>query len=139
MAMNPPKGWSTISASVAYQDPRAAIAWLERILGFETRLCVEGEGGEVVHSELTLGDGVIMVGSIKRDHVKSPRSLGGANTQSLMIYVTGVDAHCARAREAGAKITWELETQDYGEDYGSNRSYEVEDPEGHRWWIAERL
>jgi hypothetical protein len=28
---------------------------------------------------------------------------------------------------------------DYGDDDGTNRSDELEDPEGHRWWIMERL
>ena len=138
MAINPPQGWTTLSASLAYEDPRAAIAWLERVLGFATRLCVE-DAGTIIHSELTFGDAVIMVGSIKRDHVKSPRSVGGANTQSLMLYVSDVEAHHARARAAGGKITMDIATQEYGEDYGTNRSYEVEDPEGHRWWITQRL
>ena len=49
------------------------------------------------------------------------------------------DAHCARARAAGAKIHQEPKTTDYGEDYWADRSYEAEDPEGHRWWITQRV
>jgi uncharacterized glyoxalase superfamily protein PhnB len=139
MAKNPPAGWSTLSSAVFYDDPGAAIDWLSSVIGFETRLRIDGDGGEVLHSELVFGDGVVMVASPKRSPFKSPRSLGGAGTQSILIYVADVDAHCARARKAGAKVVTELETKDYGEDYGTNRSYELEDPEGHRWWITQRL
>ena len=49
------------------------------------------------------------------------------------------DAHCERARAAGAAITTEPATQDYGEDYWSDRSYETRDLEGHYWWFVQRL
>jgi uncharacterized glyoxalase superfamily protein PhnB len=139
MAKNPPEGWSTLSSAVFYDDAGAVIDWLSKVIGFETRLRIDGDGGEVHHSELVFGDGVVMVASAKRPPFKSPRSLGGANTQSLFLYVPDVDAHNARAKKAGAKIVSDLETKNYGEDYGTNRSYELEDPEGHRWWISQRL
>jgi uncharacterized glyoxalase superfamily protein PhnB len=71
----------------------------------------------------------------ERANCKSPRSLGGANTQSMCVYVDDVDAHCARARAHGAKIFREPVTNDYGEEYGAHRSYGAVDLEGHRWWF----
>jgi uncharacterized glyoxalase superfamily protein PhnB len=139
MAKNPPEGWSTLASAVFYDDAGAAIDWLSRVIGFETRLRIDGDGGDVLHSELVFGDGVVMVASPKRPPFKSPRSLGGASTQSILLYVPDVDAHHARARKAGAKVVTELESKHYGDDYGTNRSYELEDPEGHRWWITQRL
>jgi uncharacterized glyoxalase superfamily protein PhnB len=139
MAKNPPDGWSTLSTAIFYDDAAAAIDWLCKVLGFETRLRVDGENGQIVHSELVLGGSVIMVSSAKREPFRTPRAVGGANTQSAMIYVSDIDRHYARARAAGAKITYELETKDYGEDYGTNRQYELEDIGGHRWWITQRL
>jgi uncharacterized glyoxalase superfamily protein PhnB len=109
------------------------------VLGFETRLRIDGSDGAVIHSELTFGDGVVMVASPSRTPLKSPRQLGGANTQSLFVYVSDVDAHHARALSAGAKIVTAPTTTNYGDDYGTNRSYELEDLEGHRWWFAQRL
>lgn len=135
----PHKLWPRISSAVFYDDAGAAIDWLCKAFGFEVRLKVEGEGGRIEHSELTFRDGVIMVGSIDkgpdRGHCKSPRSLGGANTQSLCVYVDDVDAHCQRARDAGAQILREPATDDYGDEYGANRSYEALDLEGHHWWF----
>jgi uncharacterized glyoxalase superfamily protein PhnB len=140
MVKSPPADWPRISPALFYEDAAAAIDWLCRAFGFTVKIKVEGENGDIAHSELVMGEGLIMVGSIKRAaHRRSPRSLGGANTQSLMVYVEDVEQHCARARAAGAKIHSEPETTDYGEGYWADRSYEAEDCEGHRWWISQRV
>jgi len=142
--MNPaPQGWPRISSSIYYPDAAKAIDWLCRAFGFEVRLKVESEGGRIEHSELTYGDGLIMVGESSRrerfPYRRSPREIDGLNTQNLMIYVDDVDAHCKRAREAGAKIVSEPENHDYGGDYWMDRAYEVEDIGGHHWWMVQRL
>jgi uncharacterized glyoxalase superfamily protein PhnB len=138
-----PKNWTRISSSLAYQDAQKAIDWLCNAFGFEVRLKVEGDGGIVQHSELTFGEGLLMVSDERAGkpghRMKSPRSVGGANTQSIMIYVDDVVAHSERAKAAGGKITYEPAVSDYGEDYWSDKSYECEDPEGHRFWFCERL
>jgi uncharacterized glyoxalase superfamily protein PhnB len=141
-----PKNFPRISSSLVYDDPVAAIDWLCRAFGFEVRLKVEGDEGTIIHSELAFGDGLIMVAgtAAKSAHPewtwrKSPREAGGANTQTLFIYVDDVEAHCARARAAGAVVTDEPKTSDYGDDYWSDRSYGCVDPGGHHWWIAQRL
>jgi uncharacterized glyoxalase superfamily protein PhnB len=142
----PPEGWPRIAAAVFYDDAAKAIDWLCSAFGFEVRLKVEGEGGRIEHSELTFGEGVIMVGSTggRSDRpralpCKSPRALGGANTQSLSIWVDSVDEHCQRAQAAGAKIMEQPSTQDYGENYPSLRTYRAEDPEGHQWSFIQRV
>lgn len=139
--MNPsPRGWPRISSSLYYQDANAAIEWLGRAFGFEPRLIVEGDGGDVVHSELAFGDGLVMVSSAGRSAwFRSPRGLDGGNSQSLLVYVDDVDAHCARARAAGATIATEPKTTDYGDAYWCDRVYEAVDLEGHHWWFSQRL
>ena len=137
-----PPGWPRISTALYYDDANQAIDWLCRAFGFEVRLKVEGDGGDVEHSELTYGDGLIMVGRAKPEkfrYMTPPSKVGGANTQNLMVYVDDVEAHCKRAREAGAEIVTELKVSDYGEDYWSDRSYECKDIGGHHWWFAQRL
>jgi uncharacterized glyoxalase superfamily protein PhnB len=139
-----PRGWPRISSSLFYKEARPAITWLCEAFGFEVRLLVEGEGGRVEHSELVFGDGLIMVGEEARQTDKarvgrSPRTVGGANTQSVMVYVDDLDAHCARARAAGAVVTYEPAISDYGEDYWTDKSYGCEDLEGHHWWFCQRL
>ncbi len=141
-----PHGWPRMSTAIAYQDANAAITWLCNALGFEIRLKVEGDAGQVVHSELTYGEGLVMITQESPDDLRSwkrsmrsPKSLHGAWTQSIMIYVDDVDAHCAQARAGGAQIVQELETHDYGADHWADRSYGALDPEGHVWWISQRL
>ena len=141
-----PKGWPRISSSLYYQDAAKMIDWLCNAFGFDLRLKVEGDDGSIVHSELTYGDGVVMVGQeqfgpgarwgVDR---KSPKSLVGANTQGMMVYVDDVDAHCAHAAAAGATIADPLTVHDYCEDYWTDRSYGALDPEGHLWWFTQRL
>jgi len=141
-----PAGWPRISSALVYRDAAAMIDWLCDAFGFEIRLKIEGEGGRIEHSELTWGDdGLIMVcserlGADVRFGVQmlSPLTAVG-NTQSLMLYVDDVDAHCATARAHGAKIVDEPVVHDYGEDYWSDRSYGASDPEGHLWWFSQRL
>ncbi|HLV65921.1 MAG TPA: VOC family protein [Polyangiaceae bacterium] len=138
----PPADWPRISTAIWYEDPAAAIDWLCRAFGFEVRLKVEGEGGRIEHSELVYGGGLIMVGGEKPEKfefAKPPSKAGGTNTQNLMVYVDDVEAHCARARAAGAVILQEPETHDYGDDYWADRIYECRDIGGHHWWFAERL
>jgi uncharacterized glyoxalase superfamily protein PhnB len=137
-----PKDWPRISSSVYYDDPAAAIDWLCKAFGFKVRLKVEGEGGEIVHSELEYGEGLIMVGSPKQKNRAgraTPTSIGGQNTQNMMVFVDDCDAHCAHARASGAKILAEPESHDYGEEYWTDRTYETEDLGGHRWWFTQRL
>src|SRR5258708_34079628 len=105
-----PSGWPRVSSAVFYQDAVKAIDWLCNAFGFELRLKVEGEGGRIEHSELVFGEGLVSVsqsgGSSHRTEPlpgKSPRSLGGANTQTIGVIVAAAAPHCARARPAGAK------------------------------------
>lgn len=140
---SPPPNWPRISSSAVYAETAKAIDWLCTAFGFEVRLRVDGEGGRVDHCELEIGGGVVMIGdgNPARDISwrKSPRQLGGACTQSMMVYVDDVDAHCAHARAHGAVIANEPTTTDYGEDYWTDRSYEAIDLEGHHWWFAQRI
>ena len=141
-----PSDWPRFSSAVFYQDAAAAITWLCEAFGFEVRLKIEGEGGRIEHSELAYGEGVVMVAQespaaarVWKRTMRSPKSLQGAATQNIMFYVDDVDAHCARARAAGAVIVEAPETHDYGPDYWTDRSYGALDPEGHLWWVTQRI
>lgn len=141
-----PPGWPRISSAIFYDDAATAIDWLVKAFGFEVQIRVEGENGRIEHSELTYGGGLIMVGTSggRSDRAeplpgRSPKSLGGANTQSLCLYVDDVRAHCERARAAGGRIVEEPKESDHGPEYWSDLSYRVADPEGHHWWFMQRL
>jgi uncharacterized glyoxalase superfamily protein PhnB len=141
-----PTGWPRFSSAVVYADAAAAIDWLCEAFGFQVRLKVEGENGRIEHCELEYGEGLIMVAQEGRDEargwrnaLRSPRSFGGANTQTIMFFVDDARAHCEHARARGARIVDEPTTHDYGEEYWSDLSYGALDPEGHIWWITQRV
>jgi uncharacterized glyoxalase superfamily protein PhnB len=129
-ARRPPPGWSRIAPVLCYEDSKAAVPWLERAFGFQVRERVTGADGQVVHSELVLGDGVIMVGHVASSpRWASPKSLGKV-TQFLYVFVDDLDSHYARAKAAGAVIITEPETS-----YGQRR-YRALDLEGHEWCFS---
>ena len=125
----------TLTSALAYKDPEAAIKWLQKAFGFEPSMLIRDESGKLVHSELRLGNSLIMVGDEWAENVKAPGSVGGGNTQNIHIQVeTDIDAHCERARAAGARIVQEPETQFYGD-----RTYRALDPEGHMWTAGQTV
>ena len=141
-----PAGWPRLSPGIYYRDAGAMIEWLCRAFGFTVRLRVDGPDGPIKHSELEYADALVMVSSEKAGaeaahgvvDCVSPLT-AKVNTQNLMLYVDDVDAHCATARAAGARIVDEPSLHDYGEEYWADRSYGVLDPEGHVWWFAQRV
>jgi uncharacterized glyoxalase superfamily protein PhnB len=130
-----PKDWTPTASAIFYRDPRAAIAWLGSAFGFEPRVVVDGPDGEVMHSELVLGEALVQVAEAGgMPGSQSPQELDGAYTQSLYVFVADVDAHCERSRAAGARIIQEPTTQHYGD-----RVYGCLDCDGHPWYFGQRV
>lgn len=133
MAVKPIPEGPRVTPYLLYEDVAAALDWLSRAFGLEEHgERFTGPDGRVNHAAMKIGDGVIMLGCPGPDY-KNPRRLGQA-TQQLYIYVEDVDAHCARAREAGATILREPADQFYGD-----RNYGASDPEGHQWYFAQHV
>ncbi len=127
----PRRGGAAIIPGLRYVDAPAAIAWLCSAFGFERRLVVPGEEGRIAHAELVFGDSMIMLGSGHRggyDRLLVHPAIAGGVTQALYVVVDDVDAHCARARAAGAEVVMEPVDQEYG-----GRLYSCLDPERHLW------
>ncbi len=133
---------SPFTPVVFYRDPMAALKWLEAAFGFETSMLVTDETGAVGHAEMSFGEGRIGVGGewasadlLGPAAMKSPASLQGQGTQFIRVALTGgIDAHCERARAAGARITQQPEDQFYGA-----RVYRALDLEGHVWSFDETI
>ena len=134
MPKNPPENMTRVTSNVFYDDLGSALEFLAKSFGFETRMTVPGPEGRVVHAEMQIQDGVIMMSpAADNESWASPQSQGGRVTQSLYVYVDDVDGHCSRARAAGAEIVSEPKDMFWGD-----RTYVATDPEGHRWTFAER-
>jgi PhnB protein len=127
---------------VSYEDVGAAVDWLGEAFGFrETGERFDDGEGHVTHAELSLDGATVFLGwpgaeyqSPKHHAQECERARRWLDTpwviDGVHVEVGDVDAHCERARAAGATILREPEDQPFG------RLYSAEDPEGHRWMFT---
>jgi uncharacterized glyoxalase superfamily protein PhnB len=107
-----------IFPTVHYPDVDAAVAFLKEAFGFEEHVIYRDDAGTTMHTELRYGPSIVFVGA---DQAR-------VGTGSLYVAIDDADAHCARAREAGAEITVPPHDLDYG-----SRDYTALDLAGNRW------
>jgi uncharacterized glyoxalase superfamily protein PhnB len=131
---------------LGYEDAAAAIDWLCTAFG-ATENAEErrsGEGGTIWHAELDLEGSTIYLAT-PAEYVSSRRHRDSCEIErrmhdnpwvidGLWVEVGDVDAHHARAAEAGATIIRGLDEPGIG-----YRIYTAEDLEGHRWMFGQRL
>jgi hypothetical protein len=72
---------ATVIPCLRYRNAPAAIEWLCRAFGFEKHLVVPGDGETIAHAELSFGNGMIMLSSVKESEfdrlMKQPDEIGG--------------------------------------------------------------
>lgn len=115
-----------------YVDARAAIGWLGAAFGFVELFSVPPSGPAVRHAQLSVCGNIVMLGSVRADDgLQSPRT-AGTSTQAVYVFLgedaAAVDAHCERARAAGARVVSAPQDTDFGA-----REYHAVDCEGHPW------
>ncbi len=136
MNSTPQHGASTVIPALRYRDAPAAIDWLCRVLGFERRCVYMADDRTVAHAELTLGNGMIMIGSVTNNTpyselIRQPADTG-FETQSPYLIVDDCTPIYDRVKAAGASIVLELEDKEYG-----GKAFTCRDPEGHLWSLGE--
>ncbi|MEZ5906755.1 MAG: VOC family protein [Geminicoccaceae bacterium] len=121
-------GPSTVTATLfpaaTYGDAPHAVRWLQDAFGFAEKAVYPTDDGGIGHAELSFGNGILMLGSARDE----PGNPWAANPIGIYVVVDDVDAHCARARAAGAEIVIEPRDTDYG-----SREYSARDCEGRLW------
>jgi uncharacterized glyoxalase superfamily protein PhnB len=133
--MDDPFRRPTVVPALFYGDPWTALDWLEKAFGFQRSMVITDMEGKLAHSEMRCGDGLFYIGSEWADYTVSPASVSGKNTQTIHVHLKdGLDAHCERARAAGAVIVREPEDQFYGD-----RVYSAMDPQGHVWTFGQTV
>lgn len=125
---------STVIPTLRYRDPRQMIDWLCEVVGFARHAVYEDEKGGIAHAELSLGPGLIMIGTARDDAFgklqQLPAALGG-NSQSPYVVVLDADAVHRRAVAGGATIVVALKDESFG-----GRGFSFRDPEGHLWTVG---
>ena len=125
----------TLTPSLNYDDPAAAIAWLERVFGFEPSMHIEDKDGNLVHAEMRAFGATLMLGPAGwMETARSPASLQGANTQRLHVEVPDANAQYERVIREGGSVWKEPEDQFYGA-----RTFGAVDLEGHMWTFSTHM
>jgi PhnB protein len=129
-----PKGYHTVTPSLMVDGAAKAIDFYKKAFGAEEVSRFPGPDGKIMHAEIRIGDSTIMLGDEMPDHGgKGPRKLGGTPV-GFFVYRENVDAEWKRAIDAGAKEIMPLVDQFWGDRAGC-----VEDPFGHKWWLAQHI
>jgi uncharacterized glyoxalase superfamily protein PhnB len=127
---------ATIIPCLRYRDATRMIDWLCSTFGFERHAVYEDGKGGIAHAELTLGPGMIMLGSAREGddpfgRLQSTPAVLGGTTQSPYLVVADADAVYGRAKKNGAEIVIDIKDESYG-----GRGFSCRDPEGHLWNIG---
>jgi uncharacterized glyoxalase superfamily protein PhnB len=129
---------STIVPCLLYRDAPAMIDWLCTVFGFSKK-AVYMDGEKVAHAELTLGAGMLMLGSTRGTEsnqpwatlIRQPDEIDFAETQSPSLQVDDPDAVYQLVKKHGGTIVLDIEDKDYG-----GRGFSCRDPEGHLWAVG---
>jgi uncharacterized glyoxalase superfamily protein PhnB len=125
----------TFVPALSYRDAKAALDWLTRAFDFEITMAIDGPDGDATQGHYEMGYeglGRIMIGGEWNEWTRSPASGDGHVNSTTHVQVAhDIDAHCERARAAGATVLVEPSDQFYGD-----RVYRCVDLEGHHWTFA---
>jgi uncharacterized glyoxalase superfamily protein PhnB len=121
---------NTVIPVLAYPEVRAAVDWLCGAFGFEERLRIADH-----RAQLSFEGGAIVVAGLSGSSINTPAS-GSAlvTTHSVMVRVSDVDAHHARATQFGVKALGPPTDFPYGE-----RQYTAQDLGGHLWTFSQTI
>ena len=120
-----PADYSNVSPYLIVDGAARTIDFLVRALGGTELRRFPGQGGEVRHAEVRIGDSVIMIA----DGNEGWPPIGA----HVHVYVPNVDETYRLALEAGATSVQEPVKKEDEDKRGG-----VRDPGGTTWWIATR-
>ena len=127
-------GYHDVTPYLCVSDAARAIEFYKEAFGATEIRRTEMPDGKIGHAEVRIGDSVVMLADeFPEMGFRSPQTIGGISAH-FYIYDEDVDARVERAIAAGAKLTQPVKDQFYGD-----RSGAVEDPFGHRWYIATHI
>jgi len=117
-----PRGHNTINSFIVTKDALKLITFLEQVFGAKEDKAAHtmDDDGLLLHSDLQIGDSVVMVMESKPGWPVTP--------SLLQVYVSDVDATLAKAKKHGAKVVTEP-TDFYGDIFSR-----FIDPFGNLWW-----
>jgi uncharacterized glyoxalase superfamily protein PhnB len=125
--MNIPGGKSTVTPYVAAKGAARFLDFVEQTFGTEKALRVFNDDGTIGHSEVRIGDSVVMAFDSRPEWPHTP--------SFLSVYVDDADDVVGRALKAGATLVTEVTTSRIVGDRGGR----IKDPVGNIWWVQTHL
>lgn len=118
-----PQGYHTVTPYLMVKDAGKFIAFMSSVFDAKTTEQLMRPDGKIGHTELRIGDSVIMLSEAVEPHAPTP--------VMLYLYVENADALFDRAIRAGGEVVSKLEQQFYGDRAGG-----IKEPTGNTIWIA---
>jgi len=126
-----PDGYHSITPYLSIKGASNAIEFYKKAFDAIELFRLDMPGGIIGHAEVQIGNSRIMIADPCDDvSFGDPKTLGGS-TVGLYVYVDDVDKMYSQSLATGAKSINPVEDQFYGDRIGT-----IEDPYGHRWFIA---
>ena len=126
-----PDGYHSVTPYLSIKGASDAIEFYKKAFDAIELFRLDMPGGIIGHAEIQIGNSRIMIADPCDDvSFGDPKTLGGS-TVGLYVYVDDVDRMYSQSVAAGAKSINPIEDQFYGDRIGT-----IEDPYGHRWFIA---
>ena len=122
-----PFGLSDVTPYLIIEDIEILLPFLQSVFGAEPRGAIKyREDGSVMHTEITIGDSVIMMGEPMADFPSMP--------STLYVYVDDCDQVYQKALELGGISVAEPQNFPHGDRYGG-----IRDSSGNIWWIVTHI
>ena len=121
-----PDGYPAVTPYLMVPEAARFIDFLSTVFGARVTEQLKRPDGKIGHTEVRLGDSLIMLSEASDDHPATP--------VMPHFYVEDVDAAFARAVKAGGTVVAEPTEQFYGD-----RSGGVKEPCGNTIWIASHV
>lgn len=122
-----PFGLNDVTPYLIIPEIEKLIPFLKEVFGARIRADIKyREDGSVMHTEITIGDSVIMMGEPMADFPAMP--------STLYVYVDDCDKVFKKAVELGGTPVAEPQDFPHGDRYGG-----VRDNSGNIWWIVTHI
>jgi uncharacterized glyoxalase superfamily protein PhnB len=120
-----PRQLARLAVAISYARPATAARWLASTFDLELVGSFPDDDETDDWTEFHVGNAAIILRKLDGD-----LSRAAPSSHVAWVFVDDLDAHFARARQAGATIVEEIHQHGY-------RAYVADDLEGHRWTFAQ--
>lgn len=129
-----PAGMTPVTPYLTIEGAEQALSWYEKVFGAERGHIMAGEDGKLMHGEMRLFGGTVMLSDAWPDYgIQGPKGRGGT-TVTVHLYVPDCDGLYQKATAAGAESL-----QEPNDAFWGVRFAKIRDPFGHEWSIATQI